>query len=500
MLPTFADPLGIIPKRNPVPEDSPINARPNIVWICADDYAANVCGAYGDRQVRTPHLDHLAAEGMRFGRAFSNCPLSTPARQAFWTGRYPHAIGVTLSPTPLPDYEVTLPALLRSAGYEVAAFGKTHYYAARKHEFDVCADHEEYQEWRCWHCPRTLPPGLKTLGPWRPFFDPAAIWLNSEVLPYPAFDADMADTYYSTRACEYLRASKSKPFFLYVSLFANHSPFRFPLEFRGRHDPDLFRVPEIGAEDVEQIPTVFRDLTDAQKQGILAAYYTATEFLDHNVGRVLAALEQAPFAANTLTLFTSDHGYLLGQHGRFEKHCCYDRAIRAALLVRYPGVVAPGQTTDALVELLDLPPTILDLCALKAPGNMHGRSLAALLRGQQMSHRAQVIVEYADNEEAAIRTACWKLIYSTGLRQRRDGYHLPGRRSRRSLRLYDLVNDPDEQINRASDAACKKVVSELLQQLATHFETTARQMEPTTRTGDVFAILDEMLPPPDAWR
>jgi arylsulfatase A-like enzyme len=102
------------------------SSRPNVVWICADDFTPDICGAYGNRIVRTPCLDRVASEGMRFDRAYCTCPLSTPSRQSFWTGRYPRSIGVTLSRTPLPDDEVTLPVLLRQAGYEVAAFGKTH--------------------------------------------------------------------------------------------------------------------------------------------------------------------------------------------------------------------------------------------------------------------------------------------------------------------------------------------------------------------------------------
>jgi choline-sulfatase len=122
-------------------------ARPNIVWICADDFTPDVCGTYGNRIVRTACLDRLASQAIRFDRAYCACPLSTPSRQSFWTGRYPRSIGVTLSSTPLPDDEVTLPVLLRRAGYEVAAFGKTHFYWPRRHEFDVCADWPEYEAW-----------------------------------------------------------------------------------------------------------------------------------------------------------------------------------------------------------------------------------------------------------------------------------------------------------------------------------------------------------------
>ena len=156
----------------------------------------------------------------------------------------------------------------------------------------------------------------------------------------------------------------------------------------------------------------------------MAAYATSAEFLDKNVGLVLDALDRSGHGANTLVIFTSDHGYLLGQHGRFEKHCCYEPAVRAALLMRFPASIQPGHATGALVELIDLVPTILELCGEPAPANLDGRSLTSLLRNQTSVHRERVIAEYADNQEAMVRTERWKLIYCAGSRRRRDGYAL----------------------------------------------------------------------------
>src|SRR5262249_38908681 len=161
----------------------------------------------------------------------------TPSRQSFWTGRYPRSIGVTLSPTPLPDDELTLPALLRQAGYEVAAFGKTHYYAPRPQEFDVCIDWAEYQAWLSGKGRASPPAGGGVLGPWRPFAAPARVWLNSAGLPYAAIDDNMFGTFLAAQAARYLAAPKARPFFLYVSFHETHSPFWFPLEYRGRHSP-----------------------------------------------------------------------------------------------------------------------------------------------------------------------------------------------------------------------------------------------------------------------
>src|SRR5580704_4640408 len=474
-----------------------LSQPPNIVWICADDFTPAVCGCYGNTTVRTPHLDRLAAGGVRFDRAYCCCPLSTPSRQSFWTGRYPRSIGVTLSPTALPDDEATLPTFLRRAGYEVAAFGKTHYYWPRPHEFDLCVDFAEYENWLRTKSRVPLTADVETLGPWRPFVSPIAVWLNSGCLPYAAVDAEMCGTFLASQAARYLESPKTRPFFLYVSFYETHSPFWFPIEYRGRYDPRSFSVPPVGPEDQRRLPLVFEELTVAHKQGIQAAYGTSTEFMDKNVGIVLDAIDRSPGGRNTLVVFTSDHGYLLGQHGRFEKHCCFEPAVRSALLMRLPGAVSGVRSTSGLVELIDVLPTILELCGVARPSNLQGRSLAPLLRGETTSHRDYVISEYADNEEAMIRTPRWKLIYGTGNRRRRDGYArdepVPGP----FVQLYDLETDPEEITNLAQHIESAGLVERLLRQLADHLIRTAREPDLVPRSSDLAAILGHCLQPRD---
>jgi choline-sulfatase len=450
--------------------------RPNVVWICADDYALSVCAAYGNAQVRQPNLDRLAAGGLRFDRAFCAAPLSTPSRQAFWTGRYPRSIGVTLSPTPLPPEEVTLPALLRDAGYRTAAFGKTHYYAPRRFEYDDLLDHGDVYAWEATFGPSPLPPGTRTLGPWLPFADPAGVWLNGVNLPAGARD-DLPDAFFTDHAVAFLRRPQDRPFFLYVSLDALHSPFRYPVEYAGRHHGRDFDVSEVTPRDRADVPTVFRHLTHAEKQNILAAYHTSAEFLDENVGRVLAALEASPAAARTVVLFSSDHGYMLGQHGLFEKHCLYEEAIRSALLMRVPGVTRPGTPTDALVSLIDVMPTLLELCGAATPVNVQGRSLLPLLRADTPTHREHVFIEYADNAEMAVRSRRWKLIYQANRRRRRDGYAREEMPAGPTLHLFDLEGDPGELNDVAGRPELRPVVEELLTLLVDHVRRTARRPE-----------------------
>lgn len=471
--------------------------RPNILWICADDHAPYVCGAYGNKIVRTPNLDRLAAEGMRFDRAYCNSPVCTASRQSFLTGRYPRTLGVTLLQTPLPEGERTLATVLHAAGYHTAAIGKMHFNSTLSHGFERRIDVPQHARYLKSHPPKPLPQDLKIQPTWRPFRDPASVWLNSAVLPYGARDEDMSGTFFARRAVDYLNERRDKPFFLMVSFYEPHSPFRFPIEYRDKYRPDQFAVPKLGKEDEAQIPEIFRNLSDREKQGIAAAYYTSTEFMDKNVGVVLDALKKSDRAADTLVIYTGDHGYMLGQHGRFEKHCCYEPAVRAPLLMRWPDHIEAGRSTQSLVEFIDIAPTVLDFCRVTIPASVQGKSLVSLLRGERDRHRERVVVEYSENEEAMIRTARWKFIYGTGKRERQDGYTtgrpLPGR----TIRLYDEENDPDETTNLASKPEHARLIDEFTAQLADHMKRTARQPELIPKDGDVHRVLEFCLKPRD---
>jgi len=476
-------------------EGSP--ARPNVLWLCTDDHAAYVTGAYGNTIVRTPNLDRLAASGMRFDRAYCNAPVCTASRQSFITGRYPRTIGVTLLRTALPEAETTLAEMLQAAGYDTAAIGKMHFNSPLKHGFDLRMDHQEYHQWLRGRDRRPVPAEIEVLPPWKPFRDPARVWLNGMYVPYGAWDADMAGTFFAQKGAEFLAKERSRPFFLMVSLYEPHSPFRFPVEYRNRHDPAEFEVPKVGPEDDDQIPAIFRDLTDDEKRGINAAYYTSTEFADKNMGIVLDALEKSGQTDNTLVIYIGDHGYMLGHHGRFEKHCSYEQAVRGPLLMRYPGRIKPGTSTDALVEFVDIVPTVLDLCGVTRPESIQGRSLADLVTGKTDRHREHVFVEYAQNDEIMVRDDRWKLVFIRGKRPRTDGYAtgrpLPGH----TLKLFDLKNDPGEFTNLAGRPEHRERVDHYVSLLVDFLKRTSRQPELIPKTDDPMLILDHCVQPRD---
>jgi choline-sulfatase len=478
--------------------DSPAR-RPNVLWICSDDHAAYVAGCYGNTTVRTPNIDRMAGGGMRFDGAYCNSPICTASRASFLTGRYPRSVGVTLLPSALPEKELTLGELLQAAGYDTAYFGKIGINTEVSHGFSNRLDLKDVRDWlRARGGPRPLPAGVAVQPPWKPFRDPARIWLNADNRPADYVDADSPATFFTESAEQYLAAHRDRPFFLMLGYYEPHSPFRYPVEFRGRHDPAGFVVPWVGPEDEDQVPKIFRDLSGQDRQGIQAAYYTSVEYLDAKVGRLLQALDRLGLADNTVVVYTGDHGYQLGQHGRFEKHCMYEESVRAPLLIRYPPAVKPGSSSAALVEFIDILPTVLDLCGVETPKDVQGRSLAGLLRGRTDRHREQVFVEYGHSEEAMVRDGRYKCVFIRGKRERDDGYAtgrpLPGN----VVKLFDEQDDPGEFTNLAGRPDHRKEVERYLALLVEHMRRTARLPEHIPTTSDPLEFLDFCAQPRDA--
>jgi choline-sulfatase len=376
---------------------------------------------------------------------------------------------------------------LRLAGFDTAAVGKMHFNSDLSHGFDLRVDLADHRRWLSARPKKPPPPDVQP--PWRPFRDPARVWLNSACQSLGESDAEASGTYLARRAAEYITAARARPFFLVVSFYEPHSPFRFPPEFRGRHGPSEFDLPELGPDDARQVPAVFRDLTDAEKRGIQAAYYTSVEYLDKNVGIVLDALDAAGAADDTIVAYLGDHGYMLGQHGRFEKHTSYEEAVRVPLIIRYPRKIGAGRVSHAFVELVDLVPTIYNLCDYKTTAPLQGRSLRDLLAGKTTKHREHVIVEYAPNEEVMIRDQYWKLVYQRGVRRRTDGYDTGEPLVPNVFRLYDLFADPHELHNVAGHPKNAEVVKRLTDLLVDHLTRTARQPE-LVPAGDALTILD----------
>lgn len=475
--------------------------RPNLLFLMADDHAGYVMGCDGNRQALTPNLDRLASESVRFAAHHCNSPVCTPSRQSLITGLMPHAAGVTVLETPLSPEQQTLPKLLKQAGYQTAVFGKMHFNRPASpglHGFDfLMTEGEATREWQRVVKPEPLLPDVETKRlPWRPFRTPAREWLNADNLPYPRRDAEMRGTFIAREGMRYMEENRDRPFALWISLQEPHSPFDFPVEDRGRFDPRSFTVPRVGEQDGGQIPLIFRDLSTAEKQGIIAAYYTSTHFLDRNWGRVLAKLLELRLEEDTLVVYTADHGYDLGHHGRFEKHCGYDQALRVPLMVRWPGRISPGVVRES-TEHLDLAPTLAEMLDAPPFARQHGQSLRPYLAGRRPAHpRTHVVSEYLENEEVFVRTSKWKLMYGTGRRKRNDGYVTDNATPGRTVRLYDLEKDAGEFRNVAAQRP--KVVRELEMTALERFRATHPEAVAEPSQAGVEDALDFYLRPRDA--
>lgn len=474
--------------------------RPNFLFIIADDHAGHVLGADGDPLARTPNLDRLAAEGVRFARHYCNSPVCTPSRQSFLTGQMPHAAGVTVLATALSEDKPTLARQLGAAGYHTAVFGKMHFNrppAPGQHGFQLAMTESAITKaWNADVHPRAVPPDIPTKPQWRPFKDPARIWLNADKLPYPRYYEDMRGTYIARSAARYLEEHKDTPFALWVSFQEPHSPFDFPIEDRNLLDPARFTPPRVGPEDAWQIPLIFRDLSEADKRGIIAAYYTSVAFLDRNIGVVLDKLRALGLEKDTLVVYMGDNGYCLGHHGRFEKHCSYEPAIRIPLIMRWPGRIRPGVVRD-LTEAVDVAPTVLDLLGVEPLPVQHGQSLRPYLEGRRPAKpRDHIFSEYLENEEACVRTNRYKVVFCSGRRERQDGYKTDNPTPGRWLRLYDLEADPGE----FHDASKKhpELVARLLNLMLERFRRTHPQAEQEPKGLSPAEALEFYLRPRDA--
>lgn len=449
--------------------------RPNLVFIMSDDHRWDVMGAAGNSLAQTPNLDRLAADGTRFANHYVNYPVCTPSRQSVFTGRLPHATSVSTFGSTLSEDERTLADQLKSVGYNTAAFGKMGFMQDAypgMHGLDVAmVEGAKRPAWRQDVQPRTPEPGIQVKQNVRAHQDPTRLWLNADNLPSPYYADDMPSSHVARSAIEYLEERDENPFAMWVSFGEPHNPFDFPIEYKDRFNPDDFELPQVGPEDASQVPLILRELTEADRRGTMAAYYASAAFLDYNVGVVLDGLSRLGLDDNTLVIYWSDHGFMLGEHGRIGKHSCYEGAIRSPMIMRSPDPAARGTVVDDLVESVDITATILDVLDVEPLPVMHGQSLAPYLEGQTMPNpRDHTFSEYLHNEEACVRTDRWKFTYCTGKRFRNDGYEGENPTPGRYTRLYDLEADPGEFFDLS--ASNTEVVGAMTELLLARFRDT----------------------------
>ena len=411
--------------------------KPNFVYVFTDDQRWDALGVVQREQgeqgrfpwLTTPNLDRLAAEGVRFRNAFVVNSLCAPSRATLVTGQYGHVNCVVNNHTPHPAGNLSLPALLRPAGYLSAYVGKWHHdgQSGKRPGFDYSASF--VGQGKYFDCP---------------------IEVNGVATPSQGFVDDVTTDY----AVDFIRKNKDRPFLLILGYKTCHGPFtpppRHEKTYEGaeaRHVPNLglrppYRPAGNGSGGAKgkladsPSPTVPTNL--GMFRGITA--------IDENVGKLLDLLDELKLAEDTVFCFSSDNGYYLGEHGLGDKRSAYEEALRVPMLVRYPRLVDKGRTDDRMVLNLDPAATFLDLASVDVPAAMHGRSWKPLLEGRaDVPWRSSFFYcyfferGYATPTTTAVRTPTAKLIKYPG----HDDW----------TEVFDLEADPYEVTNLAADPA-----------------------------------------------
>ncbi len=463
------------------------NSAPNILWICSDQQRFDTIGALGNPHVHTPNLDRLCAEGTAFDLAFCQSPICTPSRSSFLTGLYPSTVHGCRNGNDLwaEAAELVTVTLRDGSGYDCGLSGKLHLAGASQRTEPRPRD-DGYRTFEWSHSPRDEWGEDHAYRRWVRAKGADLGELHAAAEPIPA--EYHQTTFCTDRALEFMAEERDGPWLMSVNMFDPHPPFDPPADYRARFDKDRLPGPWFRDSDLEaqarlagvdfQTSPQHPDEFDGQE--IHAAYYAMIELVDENVGRMLDWLDERGERENTLVIFTSDHGEALGDHGLVLKGCrFYEGLVRVPLIISMPGTVQAGRVSDALVELLDLTPTLLEAAGLEVPPRMQGRSLMPILTGQasDRAHREFVRAEYysALNSDVPGREE-FTGMYATMLRTRTHkivNYH-----GLDVGELFDLEADPREHKNLWDDPGSADLRFRLMQR---NFDALARAVDPGTR-------------------
>jgi len=482
--------------QEPLKEEKSIHFK-NIVLIVGDDHSANVLGAYGNKKVRTPNLDKMAAQGVQFNRAYANSPMCSASRQSFITGLYPHATGVTLLTTSFPEQNITIAERLKERAYSTAIIGKNHFNNQLSHGFDTKIERRDYFNYLKNTDIARVPDSIATRPEWKPFRDPARIWLNAEMLAGNQYDQFDIGTWYAEQAQNYLEKHQDSSFFLCVGFHEPHSPFNFPVEYRNRYQAEDMELPLTSEEDDRWIPEIFKELTEEERKGIIASYYTSVEYLDKNVGLILNKVEELGIGDSTLVVYIGDHGYLLNDHKRFEKHMMWEPAVRAPLIIQGGKQLKAGTKIEALTEFVDLAPTMLQAIGMDIPQELQGKSLLPLLNGEKKYHKKFIFSEFLADNKAMVRGERFKYIFTTGKKDLAQGYQTGLPAPGITHRLYDLEKDPYETTNLYYKPNYQQEAKRLQNEMIMWFESTHPKADSISKEWDLERRLVAFCEPTD---
>lgn len=459
-------------------EGNAASPKYNVLFIAVDDLRPEL-GCYGHPLVKSPNIDRFAASGLQFNRAYCQFALCNPSRSSLLSGRRPETLKVFDLATFLrknnPDL-ITLPQLFKQNGYESRSYGKVFHITNGNHEDD--------ESWSvpAWH---SLRDDVKKSSATKPAAKPKKIEIDpdgadhKDELPYESPDvADdkMVDGQIANAAIRALRELKDKPFFLGVGFHRPHLPFIVPKKYWDLYDPKTIRLapnpflpkdaPAFASNDAGELRRykgvpAEGPISEAEALKLVQGYYASVSFTDAQFGKLLNELENLGLREKTIVILWGDHGYQLGEHATWTKRTNWEIATRVPLLFSAPNQKATNRRTDALIEFVDIFPTLSELCRLPIPAGLEGTSFVPLLNNPQRTWKsaafsiyAKPIPELGKGFGRAMRTERYRFIE----------WSAPGN-EKRVYELYDHQSDPQENVNIANLPKNKDLIATLSKQL-----------------------------------
>lgn len=445
--------------------------KPNVLFISTDDLNLDL-GTYGHPVVKTPHIDRLAGRGVRFDVAYCQYPLCNPSRVSMLTGVRPdtarvHNLATDFRTTVISN-AVTLPQLFKQNGYFTARVGKIFHYGVPR-EIGTSGKDDPIS-WDKFINPigrdKTEEQKVKVLtrGTGKETIGFAMAWLEMD-----GTDEEQTDGQGVTETIKLLeQAAKSdKPFFIGMGFYRPHTPFVATKKWFDLYPKEKVQLPEVPKDDTNDIPDVSLyirppnyGLSDSDLRDCVRGYWASVSFLDDQVGRLIDALDRLKLADNTIIVVFSDNGFLLGQHGQWQKQLLFDESARVPLIIYAPGVKGNGKGSPRPVELLDVYPTLKELCKLPdPPQTLEGRSLVPLLEHPSAPFKPAVFSQVTRSLGKG------KTIMGYSARTERWRYTEWGEDGKHGRELYDHRSDPQELRNLVDDPQQAAVVREMRKHL-----------------------------------